>query len=90
MRSRRIKLAGARISALTLSMLLPLGSVFALDTSLQTDFWDTSGYKNATPSLAVSETNADDFLSFSFNEKASAAFAGKFSSFRPGFVFIIH
>lgn len=85
----RRKAIGVRAAALTLATALPFGFASALDTSLQTDFWDTSGYVNAEPNVAVSHANAADFVSFSSNEKQSVPLDKRFSSCKTVLVIII-
>lgn len=83
-------LVGVLIAMLMFMMVFPFGFVFALDTSLQTDYWDTTRYANSTPNVVVSDANAAEFISFSFNEKESAALPGIFLSFGHGLLIIIH
>ena len=79
-----------RIAPLALCVSLgAVGAAFALDP-VQNDFWDTTGYVNATPNVAESNAVASEFVSFIFNMKEAAPMESRFMSTKPlGFTLVV-
>ena len=57
---------------------------------IKNDFWDLSGYVDASPNVAASNADASEFVSFIFNMKESTPMESKFMSTKSlGFTLIV-
>ena len=50
---------------------------------IKTDYWDLSGYIEASPNVAVSNADASEVVSFVFNMKETDPMESKFKSTNP-------